>query len=95
MDFNAVLNPNQPDDRQPGDIPVIHPGMTILLPVISQPIVVHVVTDQANGSFLCSVAASSHPNYQVGGYDIVVSEAQLRRGTLIDPQRILRLALDH
>lgn len=36
-----------------------------------------------NSSWDCIVVHSTHPSYPVDGYDICVSEAELRRGTVV------------
>lgn len=45
------------------------------------------VTDEGlreyDGSYLCTVVASNHESCPVGGYDIDISESELRRGTKI------------
>ena len=42
-----------------------------------------------DGSWSCTVVASNHSAYPVGGYDIIVSEAEIRRGKLIRPEELL------
>lgn len=41
------------------------------------------------GSWDCIVVASDHPKYPVGGYRIVVSGAELARGTKVDLAQML------
>lgn len=40
-------------------------------------------------SWSCTVVASTHSAYPVGGYDLVISEAEIRRGRLIRPEVLL------
>lgn len=42
-----------------------------------------------DGSWSCTVVASTHDAYPVGGHDLVVSEAEIRRGRLISPEELL------
>ena len=46
---------------------------------------------QHDGSWSSRVVASTHSAYPVGGYDLVVSEAEIRRGRLINPEVLLSL----
>lgn len=36
-----------------------------------------------DGYWDCRVVASDHPSYPVGGYDICISESELRRGSVL------------
>lgn len=42
-----------------------------------------------NGSWDVIVVASIHPSYPVGGYDLCVSESEVRRSQLIEPGYLL------
>lgn len=41
-----------------------------------------------DGAWSCTVVASTHSAYPVGGYDIIVPETQIRRGKLIRPEEL-------
>lgn len=45
------------------------------------------------GSWSCVVVASTHPAYQVAGYDIVVADSQVRRGQRIQPNELLKIGV--
>lgn len=37
-----------------------------------------------SGSWTCAIVASDHPSYPVGGYNVVITEAELARSKRID-----------
>ncbi|NWN87112.1 MAG: hypothetical protein HLX51_00995 [Micrococcaceae bacterium] len=80
--------------KLPVTIPFVQRGMIIALPAGQQPMIVTVKENRGEGSFETIVVASENPSYPVGDY-IINSEAQLRRGELIDPVAILQLATGH
>lgn len=42
-----------------------------------------------DGSWSCIVVASTHSAYPVGGYDLIICAAEIRRGRLICPEELL------
>ena len=44
-----------------------------------------------DGSWHAMVVASTHPSYPVGGFDLSIGEAELRRGRLVEASALLAL----
>lgn len=66
-------------------------GKLVLLATHDQPLIVMPkqfnpgsVKGQYDGSWYCVVTSSRNPSYPVGGYDIAVSESELRRSPIVE-----------